>query len=112
MPSAALDTYKTHKDWAKYRDIIIPIADADNNDFIYGDANGDGNINATDVLFIRKHLVNYNYETGSSIVAVQNGADVNGDGAVTALDVLTLRVYLTNYNYQTGKSSVVLGPQS
>lgn len=80
-------------------------------DFIYGDANGDGVVNGRDAVLLRKYMVNYNYDTGTSSVAVSSGADANGDGKPDGKDVVLLRKYMANYNYDTGTSSVVLGPQ-
>ena len=39
-------------------------------EFVYGDANGDGIVNLTDVLLLRKYMANYNYETGKSTVVL------------------------------------------
>ena len=39
-------------------------------EFMYGDANGDGKIDATDVVLLRKYIANYNYDTGSSTVVL------------------------------------------
>ena len=79
---------------------------------IYGDVNGDGDINASDVLLLRKYMANYDYNTNTPTVTVQAGADANGDGDVTALDVLLMRNYMANYDYETGSSTIVLGPKS
>ena len=37
-------------------------------EIVYGDANGDGQINMEDVILLRQYIANYNYETGSSTV--------------------------------------------
>ena len=79
---------------------------------MYGDVNGDGRIDATDVIMLRKYIANYNYETDTSTVAVAVGADVNVSGKIDASDVIMLRKYMANYDYTTGSSSVVLGPKS
>jgi hypothetical protein len=78
---------------------------------VYGDVNGDGNVNGRDVLLLRKYMANYDYDTETSTVEVHAGADVNGDGTINGRDVLLLRKYMANYDYDTGSSSVVLGPQ-
>jgi len=78
--------------------------------FVYGDANGDGEVNAVDVLTLRKYMANYDYDTGVSTVTIGQGADANGDGSVTAVDVLLMRKYMANYDYDTGFSTIVLGP--
>ena len=37
-------------------------------EIMYGDVNGDGQINMEDVILLRQYIANYNYETGSSTV--------------------------------------------
>ncbi|MCJ7577182.1 MAG: FG-GAP-like repeat-containing protein [candidate division Zixibacteria bacterium] len=61
--------------------------------FIRGDANGDGVINAADVVY----LINYLYIHGPAPNPLQAG-DVNSDGVIDASDV----VYLINYLYIGG----------
>ena len=80
-------------------------------DVLWGDANGDSTIDGKDILYIRKYLANFNYDTGVSNVEIGAGADANGDGNVDGKDILIIRKYLANYNFDTGESSVVLGPQ-
>ena len=107
VPASSVDTYKSNESFAPYKDIIFPIE----SDIRYGDANGDGEVGAADVLLLRKYMANYDYETEISSVTVSKGADANGDGAVTASDVLLMRKYMANYDYDTGTSSIVLGPK-
>ena len=112
VPEKVLDAYRSHADWEKYKDIIFSIEDLDTSDIKYGDVNGDEKVSSSDILQLRKYLSNYDYQTGTSTIAVCAGADVNGDGEITSSDVLVLRRYVANYDYATGESSVVLGPQS
>ena len=81
--------------------------------FTYGKVNDDGSttISISDIVTLRKYIVDYDPETGSSSVTVAAGADVNCDGSINILDLILLRQYLANYNYDTDKSTVVLGPQ-
>lgn len=79
-------------------------------DTLWGDANGDGDVNGQDLLLLRKYLANYDYSTGSSTIVVEAGADANGDGTVNGQDLLLMRKYLANYDYTTGTSTIVLGP--
>ena len=58
-------------------------------DFIYGDANGDGEVNGKDVILLRRYLV----EATSEIF---NGADANGDGEINGKDVILLRRFLVD----------------
>ena len=77
----------------------------------YGDANGDGSINAKDLLKIKKYLSAYDYDTGTSSVDIYPGGDCTGDGFINAKDLIRLKNYLSSYDYDTGRSDVVLGPQ-
>lgn len=67
---------------------------------LYGDVNGDGRVNAIDVLLIRKHMAG-----GWGVTIDQKAADVNCDGRINAIDVLMLRKSIA------GGWGVVLGPQ-
>ena len=55
---------------------------------VYGDANGDGEINLKDVLAARKYVAGM--ETEINLVA----SDVNKDGAVNMKDILLIRKYV------------------
>ena len=59
---------------------------------VYGDANGDGDINAIDYVRIRKYIMNTTNLSGSYSTA----ADVNKDGAVNAIDYVRIRKYIMN----------------
>ena len=59
---------------------------------IYGDANGDGAIDAIDYVKIRKYIMNTTNLTESYFEA----ADVNKDGYVDALDYVKIRKYIMN----------------
>ena len=65
VPSQALDAYKAHEDWAEHKDIIFAIPE-----IRYGDVNADGEINASDVLLLRKYMANLDYDTGDSSVVL------------------------------------------
>ena len=57
----------------------------------YGDVNGDGKVNFTDVTVISRYLAGYELPSNSNIL---NG-DVNDDGKITEADVVLLRKYLS-----------------
>ena len=59
---------------------------------IYGDANGDGEINAIDYVKIRKYIMKTSSLSGSYMEA----ADVNKDGLVDSLDYVKIRKYIMN----------------
>jgi len=66
-------------------------------DILWGDVNGDGEIDILDLILLRRYLAGHH-------VDVTPGADVNGDGAIDILDLILLRRYLAGH-------PVVLGPQ-
>lgn len=62
--------------------------------FMTGDANGDTEVNISDVLAITAYIANP-AENHLNQLGLIN-ADVNGDGAVTANDALTIQQYLSD----------------
>ena len=115
VPASVVNAYKSNEDWKweEYKSLIFPIEGGSVAPEIkYGDVDGNGEINATDVLILRKYMANYDYDTNTSTVEVAAGADADGNGKADATDVLLLRKYMANYNFDTGSSSVVLGPQN
>ncbi len=63
---------------------------------VFGDTNGDGNVNLKDVMFLRLYIVNYDYETDTAPFEAGVGVDVNDDGTVNLRDVVALRRYIAN----------------
>lgn len=61
---------------------------------IYGDTSGDGNINAIDLLGIRRHLLGTQKLTGANLEA----AKIAKSSSLTASDLLYLRRYLLDSN--------------
>lgn len=55
--------------------------------FLPGDLNGDGNVNALDLVRMRNYLLGRN-------VVLKASGDLNGDGIVNAMDLLRLKKYL------------------
>ena len=53
---------------------------------LFGDANGDGNVNASDALLSLQHSVKLILLQGMIATAV----DVNGDGSISAADALLI----------------------
>lgn len=78
-------------------------------DVVWGDVNGDREIDAKDIVLLKKYIANFDYTTNSSKIEVELGADVNGDGEINARDVVLLKKYIANYDVETGKSSITLG---
>lgn len=54
---------------------------------IYGDANGDGEITARDMLALKRHILGITTLTGNALTA----ADTDNDGNVTARDMLAIK---------------------
>ena len=80
-------------------------------DFIYGDANGDGEVNGKDIIVLRKYIANLDPDTGISTQEVSRGADANGDGEINGKDIIVLRKYIANLDPDTGISTSPLGPK-
>ena len=78
----------------------------------YGDANGDGVVDMSDITLLMQYMANYDYDTGTSTMEVGAGADANGDGTVDMSDITLLMQYMANYDYDTGSSTVVFGPKN
>ena len=57
---------------------------------LYGDLNGDGKVNALDLLKVQKHILGINKLTGASLKA----ADPSKDGKVNALDLLKVQKHI------------------
>lgn len=70
----------------------------DDSDIVYGDANGDGNVDMLDVLLIRKYIAKQPITIDLTV------SDVTCDDSVDMLDVLLIRKYIA-------KQPVTLGPQ-
>ncbi len=64
---------------------------------LYGDANGDNEINMKDVLTLRKYLAGMEVEINMTL------ADANGDDEINMKDVLALRKYLAGMDQVLGK---------
>lgn len=59
-------------------------------DYTPGDVNGDGTINARDVVFVRRYITG-----GYNVSITPAAADVNADGRINARDVVMIRRYIT-----------------
>ncbi len=77
----------------------------------YGDVNGNGIINTSDLLMLRRYMSGYYANSSASSIDISKGADVDGNGKINTTDLLMLRRYLASYNADTGESGVVLGPR-
>ncbi len=67
-------------------------------EFIYGDVDGNGEINNTDINTLKRKIAGYT-------VTVGLGADVDGNGTVNNTDINTLQRYIAGY-------AVTLGPKA
>ena len=65
-------------------------------EIVYGDANGDGDITADDVILLQQFLAEWEVELN------ETGADANGDGDITADDVILLQQYLAEWDVTLG----------
>ena len=69
------------------------------SNILYGDANGDGEINSKDITRINRYI------NGSTTEIIYDAADVNVDGVIDSTDSTILQNYINN----NGKN-IILGP--
>ncbi len=63
---------------------------------VAGDANGDGKVDTTDLVMLRRYLASMDPVTMISEIAVKKGADANSDGVIDAIDLAFVRQYLAS----------------
>ena len=87
---------------------------------VYGDVNGDGEVNVIDLGMLRKYLASVDPltgmpsidpSTGLMKVDIKPGADANADGEVNVIDLGMLRKYLASIDPVTNLPSFNLGPR-
>ena len=59
--------------------------------FKLGDINGDGKINTTDLILIRRYMAEYEVGSFNKLAA-----DINGDGKINTADLILIRRYLAD----------------
>jgi hypothetical protein len=80
VPESSIDAYKTTSPWSGFKEIVaLPY------EVIYGDANGDGTINAADIV----EVVNYIMGSPSGKFD-KDAADANEDTTVNAADIVAI----------------------
>lgn len=75
--------------WSNVEDVVVV------ETFRRGDADGDGQVNVSDVVY----LINYLYKGGPLPIPLESG-DANNDGVINSADI----VYLINYLFAGGPS--------
>lgn len=63
---------------------------------VLGDADGDGVVDARDLVVMRKFLANLDYDSGISTVKIYMSADMDDNGYIRAYDLYLLRNYIAN----------------
>lgn len=63
---------------------------------LYGDVNGDGEINGMDAARLLRYLAEFDDETGTCSVEIFEGADCNEDGVINGKDAVRLLRYLAD----------------
>ena len=66
-------------------------------DIVYGDANGDGEVNARDAALLQQLLA------GWDVTLNETAADANGDGEVNARDAALVQQLLAGWDVELGK---------
>ena len=74
-------------------------ADIDNKDYIPGDANGDGDVNVTDIVEIVNAIMN-----NPSTRFVRDAADLNGDGEINVTDIVRVVNIIMSANHAHRRS--------
>ena len=69
-------------------------------DYIPGDANGDGNVTTKDATRIKQHVAGWNVEIAEA------AADANGDGNVTTKDATRIKQYVAGWNVTLGGANL------
>ena len=69
----------------------MPVAD-----IIYGDANGDNEINTIDLALMQQYLANWTVEFSAA------AADANGDGEINTIDLALMQQYLAGWEVTLG----------
>jgi hypothetical protein len=68
-----------------------------------GDINNDGNIDVTDLILLKRHIVAGNRTEWILIGQGENSADINGDGNVDVTDLLLLKRHIVAGNKEEWK---------
>ncbi len=68
-------------------------------DYTPGDLNGDGTINSTDVVYLRRYIAGYD------ITIKEAAGDVNDDGLLNSTDVVFIRRFIAGYDIQLKPST-------
>ena len=80
VPAGTVEKYKAAAGWNQFSKIVEIEASEEK-----GDANGDGTVNAADIV----EVVNYIMGSPSEKFGME-AADVNGDGTVNAADIVLI----------------------
>jgi hypothetical protein len=83
-------------------DPISSQTDIDNKDYILGDANGDGEINVTDIVEIVNAIMNRPSER-----FVRAAADMNGDGEIDVADIVKVVSIIMSSNSNASRRAAV-----
>ena len=83
-------------------DPISSQTDIDNKDYILGDANGDGEVNVTDIVEIVNAIMNRPSER-----FVRAAADMNGDGEIDVADIVKVVSIIMSSNSNASRRAAV-----
>lgn len=81
VPASSIEAYRADSHWGKFKEIVA----LEETVTASGDANGDGTLNAADIVEIVNVIMGH-----PSVVFDKDAADLNGDGVINAADVIEL----------------------
>ncbi len=100
VPNTSLKKYQEAEVWREFKQ-ILPLSSLDNN-IIQGDANGDSEVNVSDIVEI------VNFILGKpSAGFIETAADMNGDGEVNVTDIVELVSIIMSGNNVRQRSPMV-----
>lgn len=86
VPESSIEAYRADSRWGKFKEIVA----FDETVTAGGDANGDGTLNAADIVEIVNVIMGH-----PSDVFDKDAADLNGNGVINAADVIELVSIIT-----------------
>ena len=94
VPVGTAETYKEAQGWQYYEGIIKEMTEN-----MPGDANGDGQVNVTDIMAVANYILNIAMDSFDA-----TAADVSGDGVVNVTDIMGIANIILKVNTATSRA--------